>query len=101
MRRILCLDLGVEGHAAELQASDWVSGAGSLRFFGDFAALSQAGRQTGDFDGCGRSFVFLCDLTRSYAGQPQNAGFTKEQFTINISTSLTGRISQTTPRLSR
>ena len=36
MRCILCLDLGVEGHAAELQASDWVSVVKARGdFFGD------------------------------------------------------------------
>jgi len=36
VRCILCLDLGVEGHAAELQASDWVSVVNARRvFFGD------------------------------------------------------------------
>ena len=36
VRCILCLDLGVEGHAAELQASDWVSVVKARRdFFGD------------------------------------------------------------------
>ena len=33
VRCILCLDLGVEGHAAELQASDWVSVVKLAAFF--------------------------------------------------------------------
>ena len=48
MRCILCLDLGVEGHAAELQASDWVSVVKARGdFFGDLLRGVEPGVRQG------------------------------------------------------
>jgi hypothetical protein len=45
---------------------------------------------------------FWCDLTRSYTGQLKNAGFTDEQFRMDvIALILRTHLSETTLRLSR
>ena len=72
----MSLGLGVEGHAAELQASDWVSVVKArCDFFGDLLRYVELGVRQGILAVPRAALFFLCDLTRSYTGQLQISGF--------------------------